>query len=450
MAAGAAGGIEKDPADRGAARTDAATTAASTALEAGEQSLASAATGAAAPTFEGHLLKRRQRDSFGLWRCCGESWARRWFVLRGSVLYYYRAPGDSLPRGAMPMGQCRIELRPSPRGDYIKLSTRFSHRSLRIRADPAAGEGPQMTHTWMRALRAAAGLAPISGAPAFRPSIPLRRRRAARSAGRRRVGGRRRGGERRWERWAAHSAAARHLGGGGHVDGQRRALPVPALRLALSARPARLCPRARHGVGGALHAGCAGELRPAPHRRRGERAAASALVEELRPPPLSYVPLCPSSGKLAPVCRVLPDEGSVFLTRERASALVFIETAADEHGRKLSQLFEAVRSRGASRASSATLSAPRVRRLRSATSATAPSCRPRRRRGRPSRSKDRRRHRRRRRQRSSGRRRWRRVPRRRSQRLLRCCRATRWACLRARVPARRSPGGIAPPALRPP
>jgi hypothetical protein len=37
------------------------------------------------PTLQGWLLKRRERDRFGVWRCCGESWARRWFVLRGSV-----------------------------------------------------------------------------------------------------------------------------------------------------------------------------------------------------------------------------------------------------------------------------------------------------------------------------------------------------------------------------
>ena len=74
--------------------------------------------------------------------------------------------------------------------------------------------------------------------------------------------------------------------------------------------------------------------------------AASRAPEELRPPPMAYVPLCHSSGRLAPVCRVLSTEGSVFLTRERASALVCCEVTSDEHSRKLSQLFEAVRSRG--------------------------------------------------------------------------------------------------------
>jgi hypothetical protein len=60
-----------------------------------------------------------------------------------------------------------------------------------------------------------------------------------------------------------------------------------------------------------------------------------------------YVPLVGSSSPLRPVCRVLPHEGNVFLTRARASALVCLETAADAHGRRLSQLFAAVRARGA-------------------------------------------------------------------------------------------------------
>ena len=84
-------------------------------------------------------------------------------------------------------------------------------------------------------------------------------------------------------------------------------------------------------------------MRPTPSEAK-ERLR--ELLEELRPPPMAYVPLCHSSGRLAPVCRVLSTEGSVFLTRERASALVCCEVTSDEHSRKLSQLFEAVQSRG--------------------------------------------------------------------------------------------------------
>ncbi len=37
------------------------------------------------------------------------------------MLYYYRKPTDRLARGAMPVGQCTIVMRPSPYGDYIKV-----------------------------------------------------------------------------------------------------------------------------------------------------------------------------------------------------------------------------------------------------------------------------------------------------------------------------------------
>jgi hypothetical protein len=78
--------------------------------------------------MEGHLLKRRNRDTYGVWRCCGESWTRRWFVLRGSVLFYYRRRSDSRPRGAMPLGQCNLEVRSSPRGDYIAFTKQSGGR----------------------------------------------------------------------------------------------------------------------------------------------------------------------------------------------------------------------------------------------------------------------------------------------------------------------------------
>ena len=60
-------------------------------------------------------------------------------------------------------------------------------------------------------------------------------------------------------------------------------------------------------------------------------------------PPLAYVPLCSSSDPFRPVVRIPPDEVGVFVTRERASALLLVEVVADRRRRRLSQLFEAVR-----------------------------------------------------------------------------------------------------------
>ena len=313
------------------------------------------------PAMESYLQKRSLRDVWGCWRCCGESWSRRWFVLRGSVLFYYRSRSDTRPRGAMPMGQCRIELRPSPQGDYIKLSTRFSHRSIRIRADRhAAGEGPQLTHTWLRALRTAAGLTPISetlanGAAAAAAAAAAAPALASAGASAAVADASTTSSSEPTATTASTeptAASSRHvLPPVDILDEANTAMDSAALTMSqrcawLYLRAQRDFVRALAMVSEALYTpGSTGKagVRPLPSEA-SERL--QALLEELRPPPLAYVPLCRSSGRLSPVCRVLPDEGSVFLTRARASALVCLEVSSDEHGRKLSQLFEAVRSRG--------------------------------------------------------------------------------------------------------
>ena len=80
---------------------------------------------------------------------------------------------------------------------------------------------------------------------------------------------------------------------------------------------------------------------------RPDRASAMArlevLLRELRPPPLTYLPLCRSSDVFCPVVRLPRGETHVFVTRERASVLLCAEVVRDSRGRKLSQLFEAVR-----------------------------------------------------------------------------------------------------------
>jgi hypothetical protein len=47
---------------------------------------AAAAAAEAGALIEGWLVKRKARDSWGLWRCFGESWAYRWFSMRNNVL----------------------------------------------------------------------------------------------------------------------------------------------------------------------------------------------------------------------------------------------------------------------------------------------------------------------------------------------------------------------------
>eukprot|EP00965_Chrysotila_dentata_P250550 6209516-Pleurochrysis_carterae.AAC.3 len=67
--------------------------------------------------------------------------------------------------------------------------------------------------------------------------------------------------------------------------------------------------------------------------RRPEASAAKSrlrqLLSELRIPPLAYVPLTRSSHLFRHVVRISPDEVGVFVTRERASALLCIEVCAD-------------------------------------------------------------------------------------------------------------------------
>ncbi len=161
-------GEARDSAERGALRLSPA------ALEAGRGSLGgrdpSEADGrAGAVTLQGELLKRRARDTYGCWRCFGESWARRWFTLRDCVLYYSRRSTDRRARGAMPLGQCRLELKGSGEGRYIKLSSRFSHRTMRIK-----GATEEATDRWLRELRVAAGLPPIAIVDADKPREGVR------------------------------------------------------------------------------------------------------------------------------------------------------------------------------------------------------------------------------------------------------------------------------------
>jgi hypothetical protein len=93
--------------------------------EEGRGAAAAAAEGGA--LIEGWLFKRKARDTFGFWRCCGESWTRRWFSLRHNVLYYYR---------------CATAARPLPARRPPSAAGR--RRGLRAAAARSAGELPRL------------------------------------------------------------------------------------------------------------------------------------------------------------------------------------------------------------------------------------------------------------------------------------------------------------------
>ena len=285
---------------------------------------------ASAPTLEGFLLKRCQRNCLGSWRCCGESWVRRWFVLRGSILFYYRARTDTRPRGVMALRQSRLVLRPAPSGDYISMTALFSSVTIRIRGEPhGRGDGQRLTHMWIRALRVGGGLMPIPGALA---SLTLRSYAAFTSPPTRAKDDTR--GER-----------ALRMRPTGDILADAEELSMSQRCAWLYLRAQRNFVRSLAMASEALYTpgaiGCSG-VRP------GSQEAAArlrALLVELRPPPLAYLPLCAPLGRLTVVCHVLSSAGHVFLTRERASALVCLEVAPQ--GSKLSQLFEPVQGRSA-------------------------------------------------------------------------------------------------------
>lgn len=332
---------------------------------------------ASPPAIEGWLHKRKARDSFGCWRCFGQSWSRRWFSLRDCVLYYYprgvgRASG--VARGAMPLGQCRIELRPSRQGGgpYIKISARFTHSVMRLR-----GSSPAETSRWLHALRSSAGLTPLGfsmlnaapthAAATARPPQPTPAAltdgstAATDATGSTAATGASAPAASDGTAPAGASSSA-SAGAGAAASGAEVDPPLPPLGileelssadLTMSQRCSYLYLAAQRDFVRALAAlsealytpggtGLANAKQPQPAeaKRRLERMLA-VLRAEVQP--LAYVPLCSSSSVFAPVARLPEGEASVFVTRARASVLLHIETIANPRRRKLSQLFQAVR-----------------------------------------------------------------------------------------------------------
>ena len=313
-------------------------------LEGGEGGLGAAERATPPALLEGWMFKRRRRDSFGVWRCFGESWAKRHFALRGCVLYYYRKPTDRHARGALPIGQCNIDLRPSPYGDYIRLSARFTHRTMRIR-----GATPEQTSHWLSTLRRAAGLPPLYQLAADVPldvasTIPTNPEPKPlvgaggvggvvdRADG---VHGEGRGGLRQMDTGVGFDQVAE----GNELSMSQR---CSWLYLASQLDFVRSLAQLSEAV---YTPGSSSTSVPG---KRPTAAVAKAqlrsLLSSLKLPPLAYVPLGPSSSPFCPVLRIPASESSVFVTRERASVLLCVEVERGPRGRKRSQLFEEVRS----------------------------------------------------------------------------------------------------------
>ncbi|KAK1947670.1 Dihydrolipoyllysine-residue acetyltransferase component of pyruvate dehydrogenase complex [Phytophthora citrophthora] len=99
----------------------------------------------------GHLYKKT-----GL----GRSWRPRFFSLEGTVLYYYKREGDSVPKGIVVLTGCHIRATK----DKKLYSFRISHPKTSKVYDLAATL-PSRTEDWIQALSQAATMAQNSSSP---------------------------------------------------------------------------------------------------------------------------------------------------------------------------------------------------------------------------------------------------------------------------------------------
>ncbi|XP_020864176.2 sesquipedalian-1-like [Phascolarctos cinereus] len=85
-------------------------------------------TGARAPDREGILLKKGTRNP---------SYQRRWFILRGNLLYYLEHQGDRTPLGLILLDSCRVEPRDSTTEPYafVILASEEGGRSYKLAAE---------------------------------------------------------------------------------------------------------------------------------------------------------------------------------------------------------------------------------------------------------------------------------------------------------------------------
>lgn len=102
---------------------------------------------AQAPDREGVLLKKGARNG---------SYRRRWFVLRGNLLFYLQDRADRTPLGLILVEDCRVEPRRGAAEPYaFTLRTPRGDGAGGRRAHKLAAESPQELGAWLGALAAA-------------------------------------------------------------------------------------------------------------------------------------------------------------------------------------------------------------------------------------------------------------------------------------------------------
>lgn len=102
---------------------------------------------AQAPDREGVLLQKGARRS---------SYQRRWFVLRGNLLFYLQDRADRTPLGLILVEDCRVEPRLGAAEPYaFTLRTPRADGAGGRRAHKLAAESPQELGAWLGALAAA-------------------------------------------------------------------------------------------------------------------------------------------------------------------------------------------------------------------------------------------------------------------------------------------------------
>ncbi|XP_041036964.1 sesquipedalian-1-like [Carcharodon carcharias] len=85
------------------------------------------------------------------------SYHRRWFVLRGNLLFYFERPGEAVPQGLVLLEGCAVELcPPAPRGGSWAFSLGGGGGwAAGGRRYELVAEGPEEQEAWVRALSCA-------------------------------------------------------------------------------------------------------------------------------------------------------------------------------------------------------------------------------------------------------------------------------------------------------